>query len=153
MDQAYEFVDKFLEEAIRSSSTYDSRQNAEYEYQTTDHYAHATFSISNSSRIACMKVPFLLEKYHIGILDGGADTCVLGKGWKVLSFQDSKRENIIGCDHEAAVKRNLPIVSAITEVDLPDGSFNLLVVHEGIYNDTGNHILLLKVHSEYSTVP
>jgi hypothetical protein len=25
------------------------------------------------------------EKYHINILDGGADTCVLGQGWEILS--------------------------------------------------------------------
>jgi hypothetical protein len=46
-----------------------------------------------------------------------------------------------GFDHEAAVKRNLPIVSAITAVDLPDGKSVLLFVHEGIYSDIGNHSL------------
>jgi hypothetical protein len=43
------------------------------------------------------------------------------------------------------VKRNLPIVSAITAIDLPDGSSILLPVNEAIYNDTVNHTLL----SEY----
>jgi hypothetical protein len=89
-----------------------------------------------------VKLPILQDRYHISILDGGADTCVLGKGWKVLSSQDSRRANVIGFDHEAAVKRNLPIVSAITAVDLPDGYSILLTVHEAIYNDTGNHTLL-----------
>jgi len=28
-----------------------------------------------------MNLLFLPDKYHIGILDGGADTCVLGKGY------------------------------------------------------------------------
>ena len=45
-------------------------------------------------------------------------------------------------DQEAAVKRNLPIVSAITAVELSVGSSVLLVVHEGIYNETANHSLL-----------
>ena len=69
-----------------------------------------------------MNLLFLPEKYHISILDGGADTCVLGKGWEVLSIHNSRRANVVGFDHEAAIKRNLPIVSAITALDLPNGS-------------------------------
>jgi hypothetical protein len=49
---------------------------------------------------------------------------------------------VSGFDHEAAVKRNLPIVSAITAVDLPYGISVILIVHEAIYNDTTNHSLL-----------
>jgi hypothetical protein len=49
---------------------------------------------------------------------------------------------VVGFDHETAVKRNLPIVSAITALDLPNGQSVLLLVHEGIYNETSNHSLL-----------
>ena len=45
-------------------------------------------------------------------------------------------------DDYLAIKRNLPIVSAITALDLPDGQSILLVIHEGIYNETSNHTLL-----------
>jgi hypothetical protein len=89
-----------------------------------------------------MNVLHLPEKYHISILDGGADTCVLGQGWKILSVHITRRANVGGFDHETAVKRNLPIVSAITAVDLPDGISVMIVVHEAIYNDTANHSLL-----------
>jgi hypothetical protein len=89
-----------------------------------------------------VKLPILQDRYHISILDGGADSCVLGKGWKLLTSQDSRRANVFGFDHEDSVKRNLPIVSAITAVDLPDGLSILLPVLEAIYNDTGNRILL-----------
>ena len=44
--------------------------------------------------------------------------------------------------YETAIKRNLPIVSAITALDLPNGQSALLLVHEGIYNETSNHSLL-----------
>jgi hypothetical protein len=37
---------------------------------------------------------------------------------------------------------NLPIVSSITAVDLPDGMSVILIIHEGVYNDTANHSLL-----------
>jgi hypothetical protein len=40
------------------------------------------------------------------------------------------------------VKRNLPIVSALTAVDLPDGISVLLIVLEAMNNDTANHSLL-----------
>jgi hypothetical protein len=143
-DQVYGFVDEFLEEAIKSSSIYQSEQDAEHEYWTTDNYAYATStsSVSNTSHNSCVELPILQDRYHISILDGGADTCVLGKGWKLLASKDSRRSNVFGFDHEDAVKRNLPIVSAITAVDLPDGSSIVLTVHEAIYNDTGNHALL-----------
>jgi hypothetical protein len=61
---------------------------------------------------------------------------------EVLSVHNTRRANVVGFDHEAAVKRNLPIVSAITAVDLPYGISVILIVHEAIYNDTANHSLL-----------
>jgi hypothetical protein len=84
----------------------------------------------------------LPEKYHVSCLDGGADTFVLGQRWEVLSVHNTRRAIVVEFDHEAAVKRNLPIVSAITSVDLPDGISEILTVHETIYNDTANHSLL-----------
>jgi hypothetical protein len=90
-----------------------------------------------------MNLLHLPEKYHISILDGGADTCVLGQGWEVLSVHNTRRANVVGFDHEAAIKGNLPIVSAITAVDIPDVISVILIVHEAIYNDTANHSLFL----------
>jgi hypothetical protein len=77
-------------------------------------------------------------------LDGGADTCVLGKGWTIISTHNSRRANVVGFDHETAIKRNLPIVSAITALDLPNGQSVLLVIQESIYNETSNHSLQSK---------
>jgi hypothetical protein len=68
----------------------------------------------------------------------------LGQGWEILSVDNTRTANVVVFDHETAVKRNLPIVSAITAVDLPDGKSVLLIVHEAIYNDTANHSLLLE---------
>jgi hypothetical protein len=99
-------------------------------------------SIMNIGHQSIMLMQHLPEKYHISILDGGADTCVLGQGWEVLSVHNTRGENVVGFDHEAAVKRNLQIVSAITAVDLPDGISVILTVHKAIYNDTSNHSLL-----------
>jgi hypothetical protein len=76
-----------------------------------------------------MNLLHLPEKYHISILDGGVDTCVLRQGWEILSIHNTRSANVVGFDHEAAVKKNLPIVSAITAVDLPDGISVILIVH------------------------
>jgi hypothetical protein len=35
-------------------------------------------------------------KYHISILDAGADTLTLGKGCEVLSVHNTRRSNVVG---------------------------------------------------------
>jgi hypothetical protein len=87
-------------------------------------------------------------KYHISILDVGADTCVVGQGWEALSVHKTRRANVVGFDHEAAI-RNLPIVSAITAVNLQDEISVILIVHEVIYNNTDNHSLLSEFQFRY----
>jgi hypothetical protein len=79
-DQTYAFVDEFLEEAMKSASLYETDEDVDYEYWSSNHNAHATLSISNSLHNKCMNLLHLSEKYHINILDGSADTCVLGQG-------------------------------------------------------------------------
>jgi hypothetical protein len=141
-DQTYAFVDKFLEQAMKNSSIFETDEDVDHEYWSSNHNAHATLSISNSLHKKCMNLLHPPDKYHISILGVGADTCVLGQGWKVLSVHNIRIANVVGSDHEFAVKRNLPIVSAITAVDLSDGISVILIVHEAIYNDTANHSLL-----------
>jgi hypothetical protein len=78
-DQTYAFVDEFLEEAMKSSSLYEADQDVDYEDWSSNHNALATLSISNSLNNQCMNLLHLREKYHISILDDGADTCILGQ--------------------------------------------------------------------------
>jgi hypothetical protein len=127
---------------MKISSLYEADEDVDYEYWPSNHNDHATLSISNSLHNKFINLLHLPEKYHISILDGGADTCVLGQGWEVLSVHNTRRENVVEFDREAAVKRNLQIVSAITAVDLPDGISVILIVHEAIYNDTANPLPL-----------
>jgi hypothetical protein len=141
-DQTYAFVDEFLEESMTSSSIYETDEDVDYEYWSSNHNAHTTLSISNSLHDKCMNLLHVPEKYHISILDGGAYTCILEQGWEVLSVHNTRRANVVGFDHDVAVKRNYLIVSAITAVGLPDVISVLLNVHEAIYNDTANHSLL-----------
>jgi hypothetical protein len=64
---------------------------------------------------------------------------LLRKGMGSCSMYNSRRSNVVGFDHDTAIKRNLPIVSAITAVDLPDRQSILLVINESINNETSNH--------------
>ena len=67
-----------------------------------------------------MNLIFLPERYHISILDGGADTCVLGKGWEILSTHNLRRANVVGFDHETAIKPLLaPSLLLIFQMDNP----------------------------------
>jgi hypothetical protein len=146
-DQNYVFVDEFLEESMKSSSIYETDEDVDYEYWSSSQNAHATLGISNSLHNKCMNLLHLPEKYHIIILDGGAYNYGLQQGWENLSVHNTRRANVVRVDHEAAVKRNLPIISTISVVVLPDGISVLLIVHEGIYNDTANHSLLSELQS------
>ena len=125
-----DFIDEFLEDAIKSSNLYEE-QDDDYEAWNSEHNVYTSISINNTLHNKCMSLLFLPENHHISILDGDADTCVLRKGWEVLSIHNSRKANVVGFDHETAVKKNLPIVSAITAVDLPDGQSILLVINEG----------------------
>jgi hypothetical protein len=98
--QTYAFADEFLEKAMKHSSLYKTDEDVDYEYWSSNHNAHATLSISNSLHNKCINLLHLLEKYHISILDGGADTCVLGQGREVLSVHNTRRANVVGFDHE-----------------------------------------------------
>jgi hypothetical protein len=141
-DQNYTFIDEFLEVSVKNSNLYESDRETGYDFWTSEHNIHASISINNTLHNKCMNLLFLPERHHISISDGGADTCVLSKGWEIISTHNSRRANIVGFDHETAIKLNLPIVSAITAPDLPNGQSILLVIHESIDNETSNHSLL-----------
>jgi hypothetical protein len=127
---------------MKSSKINETDEDVDNEYWSSNHNAHATLSISNSLHNKCINLFYLPEKFHISILDGDADTCVLEKRLEFISIHSKRRANIVGFDHEAAVKRNPLKFNAITAVDLPGGISVILIVHENIYNDTGNHSML-----------
>jgi hypothetical protein len=137
----YDFVDEFLEDAIKSSKLYEE-QDANYDPFNSEHNIYASISMNSILYNKYMSLLFLPEKHHISVLDIGVDKCVLVKGWEILSVHSSIGANVVGFDHETAVMKNLPIVSAITIVDLSHGQLILLVIHEAIHNKSSNHSLL-----------
>jgi hypothetical protein len=137
-DNTYVLIDEYIEEGINNSNVYESTHENDYDYWTCEHNADASISINKTFYSKCMNLLFLTESYHLGIMDGVTDTCLLGKGWEVLSIYSSRGADVLIFYHETAIKRNLPIVSGITILDLPNGQSVLLITHEIIYNETSN---------------
>jgi hypothetical protein len=95
---------------------------------------------------------FPTGKHHIFILDS-VETCVLGKGWELLSMHNFRRTNVDGFDHETAIKKKFSNVHATTAAELPDGQSVLLAIKEGIHNEISNHSLLSEFQLRDITIP
>jgi hypothetical protein len=61
-DQTYAFDDEFLDEAMKNSSLYETDQDVDYEYWSSNHYNHVTLSISDSLHKKCMNLLHLPKK-------------------------------------------------------------------------------------------
>jgi hypothetical protein len=70
---------------------------------------------------------------HSTVSDGGADTWILGNGWRILA-KTRRSTNVVGFDSNYAKKRNLPIVVGCAVTTDIKGRDILLVVFEGVAN-------------------
>jgi len=77
----------------------------------------------------------------IAVSDAGADTCVLGDGWTVIS-STHRKANLVGFDARSARKNGLDVVSACAIVESAEGDDILLIAHESVSNP-GSRITLL----------
>jgi hypothetical protein len=68
---------------------------------------------------------------HSMVSDGGADTWILGNGWRILA-KTRRSTNVVGFDSNYAKKRNLPIVVGCAVTTDIKGRDILLVVFEGV---------------------
>ena len=83
-------------------------------------------------------------KYHRLIFDTGADTCVIGLGWKVTHYY-GPLVNLVGFDSVYAKKKHLRLCSALTVVEHPKAGKFLLRIHQAVHNPDAQDTLL----SEY----
>ena len=89
----------------------------------------------------CMNSINIQDYEKISILDIGADTCVLGKGWEVITVHRLRKAHVYGFDHQAAVKKHLDIVTAVSVVEV-HGETILLQVNEAVHNPSADNSLL-----------
>ena len=66
-------------------------------------------------------------RYSPTILDSGADMSVIGQNWHVINSDGNRYANVIGFDHKAAVKKHLPIVSAVTVANVGGTDVYLII--------------------------
>ena len=121
-------IDDFIEQYYSHEDNEESDSSVNVAVTITEHQAQLLHASEDGI-------------YHPAIIDNGADTCVLGKGWELIAKYPNRKANVIGFDNDIAVKRHLPIVSAITAVDVGDDTY-LLRVNEAVYNESAQHSLL-----------
>ena len=100
--------------------------------------AYPTMYLSSNDRQACKL--HITGHYHPMICDNTADTTVTGQGWKTVAYSQQK-VNVVGFDAKAAIKRGLPVVTAITVVDIGDKTY-LFKVHKAVLNEDSPHSLI-----------
>ena len=83
-------------------------------------------------------------KSPLSIIDGGADTHVLGMAWLPLftKHANTPKADIIGFDDKDGRKHNLPIGPHATKVRDRNNRLIILRVQHGISNNTAKHTLL-----------
>ena len=78
------------------------------------------------------------------IFDTGADTCVVGKGWRITHYY-GPTISLAGFDSKHARKRDLRICTAETILEHPSGNKYLIRIHQAVHNPSSKDSLL----SEY----
>ena len=73
------------------------------------------------------------------IIDGGADTCVIGQGWRVTDTT-MRTANVVGFDSRCFTPKPLPIGSACAIIDTDVGPI-MVRVHEAVLNTGGVSLL------------
>ena len=91
---------------------------------------------------------YMIQLAHLSqflsIIDGGADTHVLGASWiKLFTINKSTPlADVIGFDSQAARKHNLPIGPHATKTTDSRGREIILVAKHGVGNPSSKHTLL-----------
>ena len=134
---------KTLQEALTASEA-QSDEDDLIDLRSVANVARTvTVSVPNDRVVQCMNSLYIDDERKVSIMDNGVDTCVLGKGWKVIAKHPTRKAHVVGFDHKAAVKRDLDIVTAITAVELTgENKVILLQVNEAVHNPTSEHSLL-----------
>jgi hypothetical protein len=80
---------------------------------------------------------------HISTSGDGADTCVVGNGWKILETTDPQRyANLVGYDENSTRKRHLKITTADSLATTDNDERIILRVHEAVSNPGSKATLL-----------
>ena len=132
-DELDQSVTQFLEDLDEDSEP-DTSNMSETTHKATNICTIVHTSLSQAKISKCLNLLKLDAKDNIAITDDGADTSVIGQGWSIISQDPFCKATVVGFDHQAAQKTELPIVTAVTAIDLPDNTTVLVQIGEAIYN-------------------
>jgi hypothetical protein len=77
------------------------------------------------------------------VTDDGADTSVIGQGWRIMTdLTTAGYANLVGFDEKATRKSGLPIVTGITKVNTTHGKLILMRVNQAVWNKGSNTTLI-----------
>ena len=72
--------------------------------------------------------------HPVAYVDGGADSCIGGIGWKVVAYT-GRKTSLVGFDERYAKKKDLDVCTLATKVQTsPNKPPVILIAHEAIYN-------------------
>jgi len=89
---------------------------------------------------------------HISIIDGGADSMILGAGWLFDNIHPTKTVNIIGFDEKHAMRRGCSIGTAYAVITGKDGKPYLAVIHHAVQNEGSRTSLLSEAQMRHHGV-
>ena len=81
----------------------------------------------------------------MAVIDGGADTCVLGQGWRFISLQTGRKATLCGFDPSHTSSTGHFIGSLCTVMCDNQGKDILAIIHNGFIN-TWSPITLLSAN-------
>jgi hypothetical protein len=135
IDDPYETLSKFALLVCLANNAAAQDDDGEESVDDDGHVTHAnpTFTIRGDYDNEIIAMNAQANGQHHTISDGGADTWILGRGWRVLS-QTQRFANVVGFESNYAKKKHLPIVvaAAVNKNDLNEDV--LLVVFKGVHN-------------------
>jgi hypothetical protein len=102
-------------------------------------YTHLTITLSNKIR----KIMYTHKSTSLyTIVDSGADSVVVGTGWKFLSIYPDRTVNLQGYSESETKKYNCRIGNACTVMKDSEGNEYLIVAYEAIQNRNSDISLL-----------
>jgi hypothetical protein len=145
---------------VDDQSTYDDNDNADsltdeswstidpnellahIPHYTRDTHARNIRTINLSTETFTHVYATMRSDEHFSTTDGGADTMVLGNGWRFLEIYPNRTINVVGFDETTTKKYGCSVGTACAVINDVDGKPYLLIAHEAVQNKRSNTSLL-----------
>jgi hypothetical protein len=135
-----------------SYDDFDSDQWGHSGYDTNEDLTNddTDFGYSNSfsNSVCTVRLPTIRILYthptseFVSVIDGGANTMVLGTGWRFIEVYPHRTVNIVGFDESEDCKYGCKIGTAVSVMTDTTGTDFLMFTHEAVQNHRSSTSLL-----------